>query len=189
MGKTRAKRKSERTIFPYVLLREASEYALIRVRNKENIFIDCVTVILFSAFCLEAYLNNIGKNIMHWKSIEWEKPKTKLKVICDSYKYPLDLGKRPFQSFSEIMNYRNQLVHGKTATITSDWYEVIDIEKDIPEMELTKWEKLTTPVHAEKYFEDTGSMIKTLDVAAGFDRDPFITQYMVKFEQTPIDDK
>ena len=132
MTKTRAKRKSERTVFPYVLLREASEHALIRVLNKENIFIDCVTVILFSAFCLESYLNDIGKNINDWKSIEWKEPKAKLKAIAKSINFPLDLGKRPFQSFPEIMKYRNQLVHGKTAILASDWYEIVEIEKDIP---------------------------------------------------------
>jgi hypothetical protein len=190
MTNSKAKRKSERTVFTYVVLRDASEHALFRARERnEGFFLECMTTILFSAFCFEAYLNHLGPiYVPYWKLIDRKLgPREKLEIISDHIKFPLDFGKRPFQSFLDINKYRNWLVHGRTAKIISE-LEVNDIsEKGIPEMELTKWEKITTLENAEKLFEDTGTMIKALDKSAGFDRDPFFTQYQTFWENIPLD--
>jgi hypothetical protein len=146
-----------------------------------------MSVILFSAFCLEAYLNHIGSfNVQDWDEVKMEEPKVKIKSICDHIEYPLDLGRRPFQSFTHIMKYRNLMVHAKSEFLQATRKEKIDFRSEIPEMELADWEKITTLDYAEKYFEDTGLMIMALHKAAAFEGDPFLNGYIASWKITPI---
>lgn len=187
MVKRKAEIKTERTVYPFVLLKDISELALKRAReNEEDRFYNCITVILFSAFCIEAYLNWIGSiNVPDWKSIDRSGPEKKLRAISKRINYELDFEKPPFKSFKEIKDYRDALVHAKTIRLVFEGEGYFDFGVDIPEMELTDWEKKTTLEIAEKIFDDTGLMIKELHKAAGFEEEPFFTQYSAKWEATP----
>ncbi len=186
MGKRLADIKSERTVNTYVFLREASERALNLARENKFWFYDCMTVSLYSAFCFEAYLNHLGPHYpLDWKSIQESGPERKLRAISKCINYELDFEKPPFKSFKEIKDYRDALVHAKTVRLVFEGEGYFDFGVDIPEMELTDWEKKTTPETAEKYFEDTGQMIKELHKAAGFKGDPFLDSFSASWEAKP----
>ena len=186
MGKIRAIAKTERNDCPYVLLWEASKIALKRAREHSD-RVNCMSVLIFSAFCLEGYLNYIGSmNPIDWEEVQWKKPKPKLKSICDRLEYSLDLGRRPFQTFSEIMDYRNMMVHAKSDHISETKEVEIDIGNDVPEMKLADWEKITNLDIAEKFSIDTDLMIRDLHKAAKFDSDPFQDVLYEGWSLTPI---
>lgn len=186
MAKTLAEIKSVRAVNTYVFLRKASEDALKRARESQMWFYDCMSVCLYSAFCFEAYLNHLGpRYLSDWKSIQRSGPELKLNKISARINYIIDYEKPPFWSFKEIKEYRDTLVHAETIRLVFEGEGYFDFGADIPEMELADWEKKTTPETAEKYFEDTGLMIKELHKAAGFVEDPFSNGFFESWEATP----
>jgi hypothetical protein len=122
------------------------------VEKKEEIaFYNCMTSIVFLAFCIEAYLNHMGEEkIQHWEDdFESLRPIAKLRLIMSEHG-EVDFSRRPFQSFSDIFSFRNQLAHGKT---------VFAFEKH-PKEPLAKWEKLCNVKDAKRLFDDTEKIIR-----------------------------
>jgi len=108
---------SSKTVYTHVYLNIVAEEALNRAKTtEEGSFYSCMTAELFSAFCLEAYLNHLGsQKIPYWESVEKKLgPREKLGIICYEIGLKPDFGSRPFQSFRVLFQLRNSLVHGKT---------------------------------------------------------------------------
>ncbi len=186
MRKRLADIKSKGTVKTYVFLRDASERALNRARENQFWFYDCMTVNLYSAFCFEAYLNHLGKiNVPDLESIQRSGPELKLNRISNRINHKIDFKTPPFKSFKEIKEYRDTLVHAETIRFKFEGEGYFDFAVDMPEMELTDWEKKTTPETAEKFFEDTGQMIKELHKAAGLKEDPFLDSFIYSWEAKP----
>ncbi len=118
---------------------------------EEIAFYNCMTSIVFLAFCIEAYLNHMGEEeAQHWEDdFESLRPIAKLRLIMSRHG-ELDFTRRPFQSFSDIFTVRNQLAHGKT---------VFAFEKH-PKEPLAKWGKLCNVKDAKRLFDDTEKMIR-----------------------------
>ncbi|NCS96935.1 hypothetical protein GW756_06225 [bacterium] len=153
----------------YVYLFNAARLSIKNAATEENeelIFHYCMSSIVFLAFCMEAYLNHIGEEkIEHWKDdFESLRPLAKLRLIMREYG-ELDFSRRPFQSFSDIFDVRNQLAHGKTE---------FALEKH-PNEPLTKWGKLCNLKTTKKLMEDTEKMIRFMHakITNGVEVDPF----------------
>ena len=123
---------------------------------------------LSSAFAIEAYLNHLGQTRFGKK--EWEKiergmsAEAKLRVLAKLINYDLDFGKRPCQTFSRMMWYRNTMVHAGTEILPYEKVQVYDPVEGPAEPE-TKWEQATTLETAERFYEDTRAMIDQLNEA------------------------
>ena len=164
MSDKKVTKRTRRIVMPYIHLFESASIAIQQAENsEENQFHNCMTTILFSAFCIESYLNHIGmKYFKHWEHIEKDlNPKKKLLFIADEcMEFSPDFSRRPFQSFTEIFSFRNTLVHGKTEEIENVIVQKTT-EQEIPP--LTKWEKLCCTVESvKKLYSDTQEMIRTL---------------------------
>ncbi len=63
--------QASKTIYTYSYLYFASLEALVQAQNTEvGSFYTCMTAELFSAFCLEAYLNHLGnQKLPFWESV------------------------------------------------------------------------------------------------------------------------
>ena len=138
---------------------------------------------LLCAFSLEAYLNQI---LQHYVPGDWEEyerntsPIDKLDKLCEELQFSIDKGKRPFQTFSEIFTFRNDIVH--TKTIKLDDVFSYSIEKflqadNIPPIPLTSWEKILTPQSAKRFYDDSKEIIITLHKEANLGDDPFDGTY------------
>lgn len=96
-------------------LKQASESPL-------GSFYNCMTAMIYAAFLIEAYLNEIGDHLLpDWiKKHDAKTVKDKMKLIGEALNTTFDLGQAPFQSINEIMIYRNLVVHSKAQNLSED---------------------------------------------------------------------
>lgn len=117
---------------------------------------------LYCAFTIEAFLNHVGSLLSkNWHGKESRlNPKKKLSRIEELLNTTFNRSKRPFQTFHDIFNYRNWLVHGKTEEVLEPTIIQIDIG---PEFEFeSQWEKYTTFENAKRFTKDTYSMMNKI---------------------------
>ncbi len=170
------KEVTTRIIVPHVYLYHAALNTLKQAEesNDDLQFYNCMGCILFSALCLEAYLNYIGQRAFRlWSDdLECLNPMAKLRLIAQERTNALpDFSKRPFQSFSEIFKFRNLLAHGKIERLKKE-SSVNDVTSP-PKQPIGKWERYCTIEKAKKLFEDTELMIRTIQMHTPDKSDPF----------------
>jgi hypothetical protein len=176
--KRKVKVKSATTAYTFAYLRAAGWRALEEAKqNEKGRFYKCMISQLFSAFCLEAYLNHIGNE----KIPDWEKserklsPKEKLEIISHEIGCKINYEERPFQTFKAIFKLRNELVHGKTK-FTSESNEQIIEGDETPVISQEKWQDYINVETAIKFSEDTKEILETLNLKAGFDPSVLLVQ-------------
>ena len=152
----KVKVEASKTVYTYSYLNHAAANALVQARStKEGQFYICMTAELFSAFCLEAFLNHIGsEKLPYWESIERKLgPKEKLIVICHEIGLTPDFESRPFQSFNLLFQLRNSLVHGKTEYIEKVDEQLL-AEGEDPILPEAKWKSLISIDKANQFYKD-----------------------------------
>jgi hypothetical protein len=132
----------------------------------------CISVIVFSAFCLEGYMNHIGPTYFQtWFDEEtgeiWKRPKEKLCLICDKVNITPDFGRRPFQSFSQIFRFRNLIAHAKTMTLEGSFSGEYPITK-------AEIEKTAIPKNAYMFHKDSEEIIWTIHKVYNPNEHPFL---------------
>jgi len=168
---------SSKTVYTYVYLNIVAEEARTRAKNnEEGSFYNCMTAELFSAFCLEAYLNHLGaQKIPYWESVEKKLgPAEKLEIICHEIGLKPDFGSRPFQSFRVLFQLRNSLVHGKTEYLEQSDEQFLEDDEQ-PKWLDVKWKSLISFNMANQFTQDTKEMIETIHTKSGIRRRPFNT--------------
>lgn len=165
-------KNNSRVVYAHSNLRNISYCSYEDAEEKEEgRFNNCLVSMVFSALCLEAYMNYIGEaNIKNWELISRSRIKDKLESIAKELNVEIDFEKRPFQTFLEIFSYRNKLAHAKTEYMKSDNIE-FDNENN-PKDLLTTWEKETTLKKAKLFLDETRNIIETLHRATGLGGDP-----------------
>jgi hypothetical protein len=160
---------------------------------------EIITALLMCALSLEAALNYLGQRLFdngeaierclsknrankfrergveyqNWEDIERSlSPKEKLQMIAKFSGLENNLGGWPFQSFSDIFGFRDNLVHAKPSHhfVQDVQPDAIDehgtlIIDDIAELS-TDWEKLCTVETAEKWRKAIYGMSSTLSQAS-----------------------
>jgi hypothetical protein len=162
---------SKKTLPTYSRLRAVSWYALkLAHEHISGQLHHCMTAMLFSAFCLEAYLNHLGdQHIDLWKSKERTlSPYKKLQVISTALGFEPDLTVMPYQTFKSIFTLRALLVHGKTETLILEDDLILSPDENPPEP-LSEWEKFISLKSAELFVKDTKAMIIDLGSHAGIE--------------------
>jgi hypothetical protein len=183
--------KVERISFTYVTLQDAAEFALEIAKNaEEGRFYNCLSAMLYSAFCLEAYLNHIGIfEIENWNKVERNiSPGMKLDLLVKKKGYEPDFSKRPFKTFNIIFEFRKKIVHGKTERLKTEENKEGEIgDGDTPEIPMTSWEESITLEMATSFVKDTALMISELHPIFGFKENPFFTQWKSSWEKKPYE--
>ncbi len=128
--------------FIYVYLFEAAKHALEQAESAaEDRFYNCMFSIVFSAFCIEASLNQIGEKLFpFWSELELLNHKQKLNIIAKQLELSPDFSHSPFQSYSEIFKFRNLVAHAKPG-------------------EFSNFERLCDFDHAKKFLLDSKDMV------------------------------
>lgn len=169
--------QSSKTVYTHVYLNVVALQALRQAEAiEEGRFYSCMTAELFSAFCLEAYLNYLGiQKIPYWESIERKLgPSEKLKIICHEINLKPNFGSRPFQSFSVLFQLRNSLVHGKTEYLEKSDDQLLG-DGERPKLPEIKWKSLVNLGMANQFTKDTKEMIEIINAKSGIRRNPFAT--------------
>lgn len=168
----RVRVKQERGVITYSYLKMASFNALEQAKQIETgRFYNLMTSMLFCAFTLEAFLNHVGMETIDCWSILKKKlsPEEKLDFIANSIKYEPDFGVRPFQSFKEILKFRNTLVHAETEYIETETIEKL-ILGEVPKYPETEWERKVDLKVAQRFFDDTLEIIKVISPLSGIEQ-------------------
>lgn len=131
-------------------------------------FYNIMSSILFSALCVEAYLNHQGsvefdKDWESWDS--QNKPNIKMKFLKLSklYSLELDFSKEPFSIIQPLFEFRTLLVHGRTQTIqkkvlrpqNNDRAAILNLSSDI--------EKFCKIKNAQNIIKCVKKIIETLN--------------------------
>lgn len=170
--KKKVKVKTDKTVYTFAYLRAAGWRALEEAKQSEKgRFYKCMTSQLFSALCLEAYLNHIGKEILpYWEKVERKLgPKEKLEIISHEIGLKINYGKRPFQTFEAIFKLRNLLVHGKTEYTNVIHEEMLLEEGEEPTISQINWQNDVNIETANKFLDDSKEILKFLHSKLGYD--------------------
>ena len=177
MARRKLSVSSTRDIYTYVYLYHAANFSMEQaVASEEGRLYNCMSSIILSAFCIEAYLNHIGRELLpYWDDdiIKDISPSNKLKIICHHLDLQVDFSHRPFQAFKSVFKFRNLMAHGKSATLSEKRIQnVRDGER--PKFPEIWWEKQCQLGTAKQLLTDTESMIVKIHKAAGKSDSPFI---------------
>ena len=177
---------TERTIYTYSYLHLAGWSELKEAEQAlEGRFFNCLASMLFCAFTLEAYLNHIGPMyVPNW----WQKERNlgrrgRLVAVCQKLHFVPNLERRPFRTFSEIFDFRDALVHGRTVHLSTE-HESKRMAH-IPKYPKGAWEKQVALKAAGRFHNDTAKMIHRLHKLAGFSEDPFTSPWKASWESRP----
>jgi hypothetical protein len=177
MRKRKVSVSIERSIYTYVYLNHAADWALEQAkRAEEGRFYNCMSSIILSAFCMEAYLNHIGNKLLPYWDEELSKGlsiQNKLKIICYQLNLTPDYSRRPFQSFRNIVKYRNLLAHAISEKISEKGIQLVRQKERVKYPE-TWWEKYTNLQSAKRWLIDIECIITEIHKTAGEGDLPFV---------------
>ena len=144
---------------------------VLQPEEEENKLSNCMISMLFSAFCLEAFFNHLGnEKLTFWSpSRRNVNPRKKLEVFAKVLGFKPNFGNRPYQTFGEIFNFRNLLVHAKTESIILEGDSLLSL--GVPTIPPTKWEQQISPENAKKFLDDTKTIIYDLCTRSGLPTD------------------
>lgn len=173
--------KVTRWIHPHTMLFRASLDMLEKAKQTstdKDRFNYCLASMLFSAFCLEGFLNYVGyQKLDSWKHVEKLSPEQKLFLLCEVIDYSLDKGRRPFQTFGEIFGFRNGVAHPKPELLESthwmDWQSSFEGKLPPKPDAKARWLSLCTIETANRFLEDTREIAEVLCRIAGIVGGPF----------------
>lgn len=152
----------EKKHFTYAYLHQCARFSIEQAEtSEEGSFYNCMSAIVFLAFCIEAYFNQIGKRLFPF----WAKSKkgefeprlshqAKLQFIAHELGITEDLSHPPFRAYIEIFKFRELIAHAKPG----DFSQV---------------ETMCTIGKAKRLLVDTESMIAKIHEKAGYGDRPF----------------
>ena len=176
-----AKRKlfvsSNRTVLTYGYLYNAADWALEQAEaTEEGRFYNCMSTIVLSAFCIEAYLNHLGSKLLPYWDDEIKKDistANKLKIVCHHLGLTADFSRRPFQSFKLIMKFRNLVAHGSTVMLSEKGRQTLRDGERVKHPQ-TWWENQCKLATAKRWLADTESIVTQIHEAAEMGTHPFV---------------
>jgi hypothetical protein len=82
--------------------------------SEEIEYIDCIPIIIFTAFAIESYLNGIGARVADfWDSVEKINWKNKINILHSLSGKEPNWGAEPLSFISEVFKIRDRFAHGK----------------------------------------------------------------------------
>lgn len=123
---------------------------------------------VFCAFSMEAFLNHLGsEKLTTWDSLERKlSPESKLDLLLELNSSSIDKRTRPFQTFKEMMTFRNLMAHGKTETNTEAVVRTLASGKEHVDFP-TRWQIMATDAAANRFVEDLDNLINKISFLVG----------------------
>jgi hypothetical protein len=133
-----------------------------------------------TAFSLEAYLNHIGPKIFQTWQDSLEKtlsPEGKLELICEVLKIDMPKDKRPRQTVTELIRFRNHIAHGKSVIIEKSTDHDVDqyLDEFLGKRPVAVWEEYCTERNALRAFDDVKEILKMIHDKANPENDPLFS--------------
>lgn len=133
----------------------------------EGSYYTTMASIIFSAFTFEAYLNDIGEELIpYWNEIDRLSINKKCNVICKCCGIEFEKGTRPYQTYYQLFKFRNSLAHGRSKILTST--NCVSSYDEYKDLELkTDEEEFCTIENAEIVREDIKQIIYKIHESSG----------------------
>ncbi len=165
MKKQKVKVSKSRQINTYYEMWRVSYWTLHQAENEvKGSYFQIMASLIYTAFTLEAYLNHKGKEIFTcWDDLEMLSPRKKLNVIAERLGVEKDDGKRPFQTVKKLLDFRNDVAHGKTVFLeTKNEIHIVNSKLDdyMHEPLEAEWEKYCTLDNAKRAREDVENIMR-----------------------------
>lgn len=156
----------KRQVYTYSELWKASQSVLdVGIGEPRGSSWQFLSSAVLTAFAFEAYLNHVGPTVIScWHELERLSPWAKFELICETLKvtYPKGLGKRPLQTIVKLLEFRNEIAHGRSRELVPK-PELRDINDHLDtylgERPLTNWEQL---IRNEKFAQRAREDVKTV---------------------------
>ncbi len=131
---------------------------------------------VFAAFTVEAFLNHLGqRHVRDWESLERKLgPREKLIILRQVLHLSIDEGKRPYQTFYNMLQLRNSLAHGKTLE-TNSKVIVANSEDESANNPEPTWKRLCTLSSVTRMVEDAEAIVRDLSTQTGHKGDPLVS--------------
>ena len=155
-------------------------------QNKEGSAHQFRASLIFRAFCIEAFLNWLGLELIpHWNYLERLKPGEKLDLLADHIQVNPDYGSRPWQIVNELFRFRNTLAHGKPEDLEHESEEDLrDVLEGDVSFAQTDWECFCTESNAIRAKDDVEELANILyqkaNVKHGGPRGPFTFGFQIR---------
>lgn len=165
--------RGRQTTNTFCFLKQAAEHLLqLAKQNKAGSAYTSMMALVATAFMLEAFLNHLGAELcpIFWESNERSlSPRQKLDAIASYLKFKPDFSRRPFQSFTALFEFRNQLAHGKTEKIEKVFHsgashtrDSLQLADDSSKVLSPRWLRMCKPEEAERRLNDADKIVKDL---------------------------
>ncbi len=108
--------------FAYLLMAVHKAQGRVRREKRFHPFADCLSMLVFSAMALEAFVNHLGPKVFEeWKPLKQKlSPREKLQLIAEVRGIRIDWGSRPYQAVHEIIRFRNAVAHAESSEVDED---------------------------------------------------------------------
>jgi hypothetical protein len=172
MDKRKVRVEKTRQVNTYKIMWQASYWTLDQAKKEVGgSFYQIMASLIFTSFTLEAYLNHIGKITFEcWDDLERLSPYAKINVISEKLKVIKDNSKRPFQTIKILFDFRKDVAHGKTRTLSDkNVFPITDekLELYMRESLEPKWSRYCTLANAEQARTDVEKIMKIFNDSAG----------------------
>jgi len=145
MSKIMVRKKIHKRIYIHNDLSNAAysfkKAAIEKITNDERhgVSHDIMACLIFCAYTAEAHANYLGNvRIKAWD--EKDNLKSKYKTLLKSADIQVDWIKRPFETIVKLVEFRNNLAHGKPEIVELDITEEIGDERDLFKHMIGVWE-------------------------------------------------
>lgn len=173
--KSRIRGKQTTKTFVYMWIGARHMLKLAKTSEDGQLY-TCISVLTFSAFMIEAYLNHLGA-LKHRDWNEIERKFGKLRKYTDFAQQAdlrFDLNMRPYSSMVRLFAFRDQMAHGRTTKEDLDLEFVVG-ESLAASLPTAEWQQFASPDNAEFLLQDGVAIIRELHSASGYIDDPFGT--------------
>ena len=169
-GKVQASR--ERNLITYSEHWHSSRTFLkLGIENPKGSYHQFLGSILFTAFTLEAFLNNVGELIFKtWEDLEKLTPKGKINVIAEKIELKVNFGDMPWKIVPEIFGVRNKIAHGKNELLQDErLLSINSYDERMGEILRAPWQNYATQENAEHARDRVEDICKAIWTKAGYD--------------------
>ncbi len=96
----------------------------LRLSKGELLQEEYLTIVVFTAFAIEGYINGVGSRHIHfWEELERLPWKSKVEILHKHAARNADWGQEPLQFAVEVFRLRDKLAHGKPETVKGPRFE------------------------------------------------------------------
>ncbi len=134
------------------------------IANPKGSYHQFLGSIVFTAFSLEAFLNNHGESLFKsWPELEKLAPKGKIDLIAEKLDIAVDYGSMPWQIVPEIIGIRNKIAHGKNELLKDERILTVDTyDEKMGEILRAPWQNYATRDSAKRARAKVEEIFKTI---------------------------